>query len=87
MHRERTYCMRFLRPTIQIDSVNVKINVFKSNKSTDKIFSIGYRLEDKGYPTMPEQNIYEICPELSTWRSGKPLNGIRLLAAIEETRE
>ena len=64
MHRERTYCMRFLRPTIQIDSVNVKVNVFKSSNSTEKIFSIGYRLEDKGYPTVPEQGIYDICPEL-----------------------
>jgi hypothetical protein len=87
MHRERTYCMRFLRPTIQIDSINVKVNVFKSNKSTDKIFSIGYRLEDKGYPNMPEQGIYEICPELSTWRKGQPLNGTRLLAEIGETNE
>ena len=76
MHRERTYCMRFLRPMIQIDSVNVKVNVFKSSKSTDRIFSIGYRLEDKGYPTVPEQGIYDICPELSTWRKGQPLNAV-----------
>jgi hypothetical protein len=87
MHRERTYCMRFLRPTIQIDCINVKINVFRSNKSTDKLFSIGYRLEDKGYPIMPEQGIYDICPELSTWHGGQPLNGIRLRTAIEEANE
>jgi hypothetical protein len=85
MHRERTYCMRFLRPTIQIDVVNVKINVFKSNRSADKLFSIGYRLEDKGYPNLPEQGIYEICPELNKWRNGQPLNGARLLAEIAET--
>lgn len=82
MHRERTYCMRFLRPTIQIDSINVKINVFQSSKSADKLLSIGYRLEDKGYPNMPEQGIYDICPELSEWRNGKPLNGTGLLAEI-----
>jgi hypothetical protein len=36
---------------------------------------------------MPEQGIYEICPELSTWRNGQPLNGSRLLAEITETKE
>jgi hypothetical protein len=87
MHRERTYCIRFLRPSIQLECINIKINVFKSNNSPDTLFSIGYRLEDKGYPTMPEQGIYEICPELSTWRNGQPLNGSRLLAEITETKE
>src|ERR1035438_7674418 len=81
MHRERTYCIRFLRPSIQIDSINVKVSVFKSNNSPDTLFSIGYRLEDKGYP----QGIYDICPELSTWFDGQPLNGLRLLTEIEGT--
>lgn len=82
MHRERAYCMRFLQPTIQIDSVNVKINVFESNSSSEKLCSIGYRLEDQGYPTMPERGIYDICPELSTWCDGQPLDGARLLAKL-----
>lgn len=84
MHRERTYCARFLRPTIQIDSINVKINVFESSRSSDQLFSIGYRLEDKGYPNLPEQGIYDICPELSSWRNGQPLNGTRLLERLAE---
>jgi len=84
MHYERTYCMRFLRPTIQIDCLNVKIKVFKANNSTGTLFSIGYRLEDKGYPTMPEKGIYDVCPELSTWRNGKPLNGTMLIEEIKE---
>lgn len=85
MHQERTYCMRFLGPTITIDSINVKINVFESNTSSDKLFSIGYRLEDKGYPSMPDGGIYDICPELNTWRNGEPLDGPRLLAELAET--
>jgi len=87
MHRERTYCMRFLRPTIQIDSIQVKVNVFESDTSTDKLLSIGYRLEDQGYPNLPEQGIYEICPELNSWRNGQPLDGTRLLAEIGKTNE
>jgi hypothetical protein len=82
MHQERMYCMRFLAPSIQIDSINVKINVYESNRSTDKLVTIGYRLEDKGYPDPPEQGIYDICPELNDWRNGQPLNGTRLLAEI-----
>jgi len=87
MHRERSYCMRFLRSTIQIESIDVKINVFKSNISAEKLFSIGYRLEDKGYPNLPERGIYEICPEMGTWRNGQPLDGSLLLTVIGETCE
>lgn len=83
MHRERHYCMRFLRPNIQIDSINVKINVFESNCSTDTLCPIGYRLEDKGYPDLPINGIYDICPELNTWHNEQPLNGTQLLAKIE----
>jgi hypothetical protein len=85
MHRERTYCMRFLRPMVQIDCINVKINLFKSNRSTEKLFTIGYRLEDKGYPSEPTGGIYDLCPELGTWRNGEPLNGTSLLAQIVGT--
>ena len=67
MHRERMYCMRFLLPAIKIDSINVKINVFESKRSPDQLFVIGYRLEDKGYPSLPLQGIYDLCPELMTW--------------------
>jgi len=82
MHRERIYCMRFLRPMIQIDSINVKINVYESARSSDKLSEIGYRLEDKGYPSEPHGGIYDLCPELNTWDNGKPLNGTSLLATI-----
>jgi hypothetical protein len=87
MHQERHYCMRFLRPNIQIDSINVKINVFESNWSTDTLCPIGYRLEDKGYPDFPNNDIYDICPELSKWHNGQPLNGTQLLAKIEGTNQ
>jgi hypothetical protein len=82
MHQERSYCMRFLSP-IQIDSINIKINIYESSKSPERLFSIGYRLEDRGYPSVPEQAIYDICPELRIWRNDLPLNGKNLLAEIE----
>ena len=87
MHRERTYCARFLQPMILIDSINVKIDVFKSKGSPDKLFSIGYRLEDTGYPSAPKGGIYELCPELRDWRDGKPLNGTTLLSKIAGTQQ
>ncbi len=87
MHRERIYCMRFLTPGIQIDSISVTINCYKSNRSPDPPFRIGYRLEDKGYPSQPDGGIYELCPELETICDGQRLSGPSLIAKIAGTQK
>lgn len=83
MHRERIYCMRFLIPSIQIDSISTKINIYRSKNSAQSLFVIGYRLEDKGYPSASDSAIYKLCPELAKWHEGEPLNGKSLIARIE----
>jgi hypothetical protein len=87
MHRERIYCMRFLMPEIEIDSISVRINVYKSTNSPHMLFNIGFRLEDIGYPSEPENGIYKLCPELADWHEGQRLDGTSLLARIAETNK
>jgi hypothetical protein len=65
MHRERMYCMRFLRPEINIDRIYVSIEIFTSG-FTDKLDSITYGLEESGYPDEKTPNIFNLCPHLTT---------------------
>jgi len=78
MHKEKIYCMRFLMPDVQIEAIEVKVNVFLSSISDEKLLTIGYRLEDRGYPSHPPGGIYDLCPDLKEWRNGMPLNGVHL---------
>lgn len=64
MHRERLYCMRFLRPQVNVNRIDVLIEIFTSNFS-QRIDSIPYRLEEAGYPDEKNPNIFSLCPELS----------------------
>lgn len=67
MHLERIYCMRFLRPYVNLDRIHAKIEVC-SDVSSDRISEVlwknQYMLEEAGYPKKPENGIYEICPDL-----------------------
>jgi len=58
MDRERIYCMRFLRPRIQIDKINVTIDVYESASDPQPQFSLSYRLEELGYPGHPDPGIH-----------------------------
>jgi hypothetical protein len=74
MHRERMYCMRFLRPSISIDKVNVRISVFGPGFSRVRE-TIDYRLEESGYPDAVDQ-IHRMCPTLKDQRyKGGVING------------
>lgn len=60
-HLERMYCMRFMAPYIRIDRISVLIEFYDEN--FEKIIDpIGYRLEEKGYPSKPAGGIYDLCP-------------------------
>jgi len=62
MHRERMYCMRFLRPLISIDKISVTICVYGPHFSSQRE-KITYRLEESGYPDAVGP-IHIMCPEL-----------------------
>ena len=62
-HYERLYCMRFLRPFINIDRVRVSIKV-TCNDITKKFPEQGYDLIETGINDIHMEQIFEMCPEL-----------------------
>jgi hypothetical protein len=66
-HFERSYCMRFLRPGIELEAINVVIDIFNDKYRVRKE-RIKYKLEEKGYPNYDDDIIYKICPELKLYR-------------------
>ncbi|MCY4265881.1 MAG: hypothetical protein OXE78_13665 [Gammaproteobacteria bacterium] len=65
MHLERIYCMRFLRTIIQIDAVEVSIEVYEETNSLSPcIDTIGYRLEEEGYPPNNNSSLRDLCPNV-----------------------
>lgn len=81
-HLERIYCMRFLTPDIRIDRINVKIEFFDNYNQLHDL--IGYRLEERGYPDYPLDNIYKLCPELTLPDSSERLTGELLKSRLEQ---
>jgi hypothetical protein len=77
MHKERVYCMRFLRPEIDIQKIFVKIEVFEDIQSDafmKRIDIIEYCLEEKGYPEVPDESIDTLCSGMKG-KDGKWLKG------------
>ncbi len=62
-HYERLYCMRFLRPVINIDRVRVSIKV-TCNDIRKKFPAQGYDLIETGINDIHMEQIFEMCPEL-----------------------
>ena len=73
-HRERTYCMRFLRPQISIERIDVEIKVY-GNDYNKELAKIPYRLEESGYPEALPGGVLNACPSLSSLAYGSPLTG------------
>ena len=63
MYNELLYCMRFMRPHINIDRIKVKIGIYPEKYCTDPM-NIEYTLQETGYPVY-FKSISEICPDLS----------------------
>jgi len=74
MHRERVYCMRFLRPLISIDRIDVCINIYGPGYN-DPLATIDFRMEEAGYPISPSRGILDLCPQLASHLCGSPLTG------------
>lgn len=86
MHRERIYCMRFLRPFIDVDRIDVTIQVFGQGFAGQALATISYRLVEAGYPD-ESKPIYGLCPELLDHEYGAPLNGRNLKFYIKKQTE
>jgi len=88
MHRERVYCARFMRPYINLETVNVNMSVYRDvppeTAGGGDIVKITYRLEDHGYPETP-RHIWEVCPDKKNWHGGAPLSGEALVALLEQS--
>jgi hypothetical protein len=65
MHRERLYCMRFLRPKIEITKIDFRIDVDHPSDPLGKAVTITEILEDGGFPDIPSGGIVDLCPGLS----------------------
>lgn len=77
VHRERMYCMRFMRESIRLDTVLVNIDVFlRPQQLGPPIEKISYRLEERGYPDTGKQGVHDLCPEL-TWTAKKLKTALR----------
>ena len=60
-YSEKAYCMKFMRPLINFDSIKVTLNIKKTNG--DKIQN-GYELAEKGFDNINMEEVFKICPEL-----------------------
>ena len=74
MHRERSYCMRFLRPEISIDRIDVEIKVYSKDYGRE-LAKIPYRLEESGYPESSAGGVLSACPSINSLPYGNPLTG------------
>jgi hypothetical protein len=61
-YKEKLYCSRFLRPTVHVDTVHVRIDICDS-KYMEVLEKISYSMNERGYPDYP-RTIAEICPEI-----------------------
>ena len=52
MHREHVYCLRFMQPYVQIETIDVSITITTENYMT-VIKKIAYSLIQRGYPDRP----------------------------------
>jgi hypothetical protein len=75
MHCERRYCMRFLRPDISIDRIDIEIKVY-GDKYNSELARIPYRLEESGYPDASPGGVLQVCQNtLAGLPYGTPLTG------------
>jgi hypothetical protein len=58
-HYETVYCMRYLRPSISINRINVSIEIERT-KITDQLLILHYELIERGYPN-DSLNIIDLC--------------------------
>lgn len=76
LHREHLYCNRFLRPAVQLDRIQVKIELCENDYLL--VFeTITYEMQELGYPDGPKA-LVDICPNL------KHLTGTKIKKRFRE---
>ena len=87
MHMECRYCSRYIRPHAKYpvsDKISVRIDMYEGY-SADKMIKviadpIQFTVEEKGYPEIPKNGIYDLCPWL------KNINGKSLSKKVDSKR-
>ncbi len=65
---ECIYCNRYMRPMVDIHSINVRIQASKKDEQIgDEIPDISYRLKEVGYPLEPQLGIWGLDESLAKW--------------------
>jgi len=67
-HYERLYCMRFMRPHINFDIIQVTIRIKLNNKTT---ITKSYDLVEMGLEELNKNSFYGLCPNLKEFSGEK----------------
>jgi hypothetical protein len=81
MHLERTYCMRFMRPWIELKAIEVSIGMYDEEYKIPLRDDIKYTLAERGYPLLERGGIHALCDTLGSGRTA--LTGERLRRAVQ----
>ncbi len=71
---ECLYYNRFVSDKLRFNSVSVTIEFYDDENFEPFFDTIGYRLEEKGYPLLQEENVYALCGK-DLEKDGSKLNG------------
>ena len=81
---EARYCSRFMRPYLEFERVKVDIMIFDDHSTL--LHNIVYTIAEQGYGDL-SSNIYEMVPELATYKGNGRLTPAylkKLIAAAQE---
>jgi len=71
---ECLYYNRFVSDKLRFNSVSVTIEFYDDDNFVPFFDTIGYRLAEKGYPRVQEENVYELCGK-DLEKDGSKLDG------------
>ncbi len=71
---ECLYYNRFVSDKLRFNSVSVTIDFYDDDSFIPLFDTIGYRLEEKGYPRLQEENVYALCGK-DLEKDGSKLDG------------
>lgn len=71
---ECLYYNRFVSDKLRFNSVSVTIDFYDDDNFIPFFDTIGYRLEEKGYPRLQEENVYALCG-MDLEKDGSKLDG------------
>ena len=84
--RECLYYNRFVPDTLRLRSVSVLIEFYEAKAYEPYLPPISFRLEEKGYPQIEENDIFKLCKS-ELHRNGNELRGEFVKNLIENSKE